>query len=339
MTFKDFASAVRRQNRASGSPVEEPFVAQAVLSASEQGTASTPGDIQLCLARARQLEGEWTSNHSAQAERRGPIPDPEPAASADRLYDLMEEEVAELRLQIFGSSEVPFSDWKEAVSWIKEEVETARARPRDPVDWDAFDDLGRRIGELCRQMSRVVNLPVTMPQATAAVLPHYTKDFVMSMVSPTRRSDGTLLPLANFVNQASKDTGLPAEMITTFVLSGARLRPSITVKGFLALGFATKMPCVTITIPKTLPSWDDFKKAYRFLRESRGGAKGLSASTRKMIALIQQLDGIPKKGIMAFWEKVAKKMTEELGTPYTARAVRGRVERLPREMRESLMAE
>ena len=334
MELDEFVELVTERNeQAGGEKVHADFLKASILDAQLEGRTSSRADLQSCLAEARGRE-ESAAKDLGRSQKAIPPTDPEIDSIADKLFDQLEEPAAALREQLFGSREIPFTRWEDAVKWIRDNERRYNISHDDDPKVVRLLERGR---EICKELSRLVDAPVSLPaiqDQTLEYLPPSGEDFVQH--ARVLASNLRLRPLSTFAIKASEVTGHSAAVIAYFALTGERIHPgtSITINYFRPTG---RMPYTEVRIPKALPSWEDVSSAFGYLKSIRASKKGMGQATRCLIQTIRSFGGIPRKNIMRFWERVAARVKKECDLEvFTAKAARSRYERLSVEMRAAL---
>lgn len=347
MESQEFVRRLRDKNRESGKPIPEVFVQQALGEwLWMERPMQSRGDLQACLASARALREEDGERFEIVASDGGPSErsgggapsDPTTAIVANRLYDDLEPEVADLRRQLFdGNPDVPFPDWDDAFDWLRQE-EADSVRP--PGYLEMCEEYEEKIKSLCKEyVSRRGGgeWSFEFPSGPLAYLPSSRcghNGICRMAADPYQKR---LWALWRFVSEKANLTDLGEPSLLAFVLSGQRSWPSVLLN-VTAFRWPEGIRFTTIRIPNPTPSWKDFENIYASLRKKRKNKKGLSEINRALVAALGEAGKYPERGNgrMDFWEQVAKTIREDFGVEnFTGIMAKKRFDRLPKEIRES----
>lgn len=347
MEHQEFVRGLLDKNRDSGDPVPRIYLHQAIGERVDLGRSiRSCGDLQECLESARELweeareQLEIVASDDGPSERSGGgVPsDPTTAIVANRLYDDLEPEVADLRRQLFdGNPDVPFPDWDDAFDWLRQE-EADSVRP--PGYLEMCEEYEEKIKSLCKEyVSRRGDgeWSFEFPSGPLAYLPssrcgHH--GMCRMAADPYQKR---LWALWRFVSEKANLTGLGEPSLLAFVLSGQRSWPTVSLN-VTAFRWPEGIRYTTIKVPNPTPSWKDFKYIYSALRRRRDGKKGLSDVQRALVAALGEAGDYPdrRNGRMDFWEQVASTVRERLALEkLTGMMAKKRFDRLPKKIRES----
>jgi len=253
----------------------------------------------------------------------------ETAITEDVFMDRLEAEVQEVRLEIFGKTEAPFSDYAQAVEWI--EGEERADRERMSSDSAKLKKSIDQLRKLLDKMSDAMGRPVSARLETPAL--RYRKPG--SGIRGIKVKLGSkLLPLQAFAQSGESCYGFSKWRLIGYVL--ANIRPQLVrITVGTVMSFGQKPPTTTITILGQQPCWDDLRSAYQLIQEetNRKRARRLDEEDEAVVSAIRREGGVPeRKGAQEFWERVGK----EVGK--SPAAARMRFRRLPEEIRVALQS-
>ena len=332
MTAQEFAEKLTERNRALRDPVVDPFLSHAGFQAILCDKIHSQGDLQSCLQEARHLQELSSASEEPGFEEELPKLDP---FQPEKVYDELEEPVKDLRKDIFGSDEPPFPQWDDAVSWIQLELSQVKETPKNP---ELDKALQIRIRELKQDLEAFYDRKVDLlwPMLRLDYPARFDDGFAVRRFG-VPKSHRAFRRLAEFQFATSQRTGLQPTVILIFVLSGLRTP--------LAFNFQISQQIIGTKIPETIlklgsaqPSWRELQAVYKYLLRQRGNRKGLRTSTKILIAEIERAGGVPRKGKMKFWERIAESVTEQTGKKLSKGAARLCFRRLSDALKQSLSA-
>lgn len=332
--------AVKSKNSDSGSPIKEAFICQVLVEALEDGKNPSYGLVQECLQEARELEQREEEASKQESRRVSTEPNVKPSLLENSVFRILDGKVHQVRRELFeGNAEVPFPEWRDAVSWMRRlRAEGAPQR----LDRKKSAKLMERVNKLAREFESLngdqILIRRKLPILDIYVEPGSNASQLGSI--RVKRWNKTLRVLLRFVDEALSETGLPRHLALLYLLTGRRRMPGISVS--VPEPPTSKIAMTTIEIPRFTPSWADMRTAYNLLRSYRGNRKAPDFISREVARSIGDLGGVPEKGKMKFWKSVADDINEKenplLDKKLTDKAVRMRFGRLPEEWKISLRA-
>jgi hypothetical protein len=254
--------------------------------------------------------------------------EPDSVVLEEALFEHLETDVIEVRREMFGGPETPFSDYALAVEWI--ERESAADRKRVPLSNSGeFPKTINRLRKLLDKMSDAIGRPVSASIETPVL--RYVKPGSGILGIKVKLGSKLLLLLA-FAQSGESRYGFTEYALIAYALAG--IRPQLArITVATEISSSLKLPKTTITILARRPSWNDLRRAYRLIREEskRKRARRFDEEDEALFSAIRKHGGVPwRKGAQGFWQRVGAELRMSAG------AVRMRFQRLPQEIKAKL---
>jgi hypothetical protein len=283
-------------------------------------------DVAECIMLANALEE--ASESQTQIPQRPGIFDlyrSDTSITEDVLLETINDEVKQVRLDIFGKTKIPFRIYQKAVEWIETEEQRDRAKKTSNPDrlFQLVDQLRQLADEITDTIGRPAYLSISTP-----LLQYYKPG--KGMLGIKVKLDSKLLPLHAFAQSASSSTGFSEEALVSYALTGIHPRLArITVGAEISSGL--RPPKTTITILAKRPSWKDLRSVYQLIKEETKIKRPrlLDETAEALVSAIHSLGGVPRRGKTQFWGLVQQDLAK-CGIKLSIDAIRMRFHRLPK---------
>lgn len=265
------------------------------------------------IERARELHREWAAPRGASRLTATDM------LAGEALVKALASEVAALREEGFGGPEPPFESLQAASDWIEHQAERDLAAWREKKEGrnKARDEINRLASEHGIELG------------FKATLLRYQKPGDEHVKNVHAVPSTYLHKLARKVESMAKYTGLPADALTTHILTGlkpikGRARITTTEKVYtLPSGEQIATADATVSFRARDLTDKELRSIYNAVRAHVGGkgTKGLDYQDVDLWELVQDLGGPPRehgsKGV--FWEEVRQRYNREhpSAQPYT----------------------
>lgn len=269
-------------------------------------------DVQRCIEWAGIIAETFSrsSNEENQSSSHS-LPSLTPGRSlrSDELMEAITPWVEQVRTEIFGSSQVPFSSYKKAVAWIEA---TAQETPKLSADEKKQSQtLRREIREKARILTRLTGVVISSEMGPEHHLSFPGKNGQQRLVLVWRNRP--LMLLADASRKMETATNFSQALIVAHILAGVPLLlPSARTKirhssRTLPTGeILTHYPAF-IEFP-SLPdlTLQELTTLYRMMRQEAGltKAKKISERDTRLCAIVSRLGGVPRTETGNFWRKV-----------------------------------
>jgi hypothetical protein len=320
-----FIQEVRRK----APPEAPPYVVNSAIEHYVEHYMAGESDVQECIALVGRMltisqrsapeedqEGEKLSSFA--------LNEVEVALTTEQKLEELKPLADGLREELFGSSEVPFPEYEDAVAWLDREFTAGKPDPSSKRD-TFFEELD----ELTEKWGPLLSYPLKIQPERLGLT--YLNPETGWIFKRPYWNQSKLPRLHAFVESVSKHTGFSEHSLVIYILSG--IAPSL---GHIAIGtrqfFSGRSPEVTITIRKPKITRDDLVKAYRMIQQERGKKKisGILRPTdRSIVRAMRQLGSLPPKG-KGRRKKYRQDISEKLaasGTKLSSDAIRMRIGR------------
>jgi len=249
------------------------------------------------------------------------------------LADSLQHDVEKLRAELFGSTEPPFPEFRDAAAWI--EAERTRSSDSDGSGDDRGHEILDEIGELASELSRVWDMPIYPPTIERVTI-SYINPVHRVHVCAAMGLESRLLPIKRFIIAARSSTGFTEESLVEHILSDIRPSlPGLSIATSIFRGFSIP-PTDTITIRNPQVTKEDIARVFNTLRKAREGRRAapLDFEDWRLIDAIRSSGGVPATEKGEFWERMARELDRKPD------AVRMRYSRLCRKgVSRALLAE
>ncbi len=256
---------------------------------------------------------------------------PDRLITSEYILKLIRPDVEAVRRKLFGNPDPPFKKYKEAIAWFERE---SRKKGKERTLEKVFDRSYRKWVRHAAQLQKLTAKCIVSPRLKARIITYVKPGDEWTHSVPVRL--GTpLATLEDFLRKAEKRTGFPQPALVIHVLTPIPLvLPRWSLSYTPPVGEYKPRGLFTVKIIAQTVSWEDMRTIYKAINWTVGRSRAsiLDETDQVLLGVMKRLGGIPARGKMEYWRRVAEECRRQGATSLrSGHAARIRSKRLARK--------